>query len=203
MIIDKTLNVRKRDAKGKGPNGRLRGQDIIPGVFYTKSGDNILVQTPALPLEKLYESVGHTTVFNLEIEDGGKKDIHPVIIWQTQKHPYKNKFLHIDFYGVDLDKEIKVEVPVEFVGTPKGVKLGGVMETYREVVRLASKPLDMPKKITVDVSNMNIGDTINVGDLKLPDNVRPVFDQNFAVVSVMAKGKEEYGEEEGEQAATA
>lgn len=191
MNIEKTLNVQKRQENGKGPSGRLRSRDIIPGVFYTAKGENISVQTPALPLEKIYESVGHTTVFNLEIDDNGQKSTHPVLIWQVQRHPYKKAFTHIDFYGVDLNKEIKVEVPVEFVGTARGVKLGGMMETYRESLRLASKPLDMPKKITIDVSGMNINDTINVADVVLPENVHAVFDQNFAVVSVMTKSADD------------
>lgn len=201
MLIEKTLNVSKRKEKGKGPSGRLRAKDMIPGVFYTQTGQNIMVQAPALPLEKIYESVGNTTVFNLEIEDEGQKEVHPVIIWQVQRHPYKKEFLHIDYYGVDLEKDIKVDVPIEFVGTPKGVKLGGVLETYREMARLSSKPLDMPQKITVDVSGLNIGDTINIEDIKLPDNVKAVFDQNYAVVSVLAKGKESDEVEEGAESA--
>lgn len=203
MAIDKTLNVQKKEGRGKGPSGRLRARDMVPGIFYTTSGENIMVQAPALPLEKMYESVGHTTVFNLEIESDGKKDTHPVIIWQVQRHPYKKRFLHIDYYGVDLEREIKVEVPLEFTGTAKGTKLGGVLETYRESVRLGSKPLDMPQKLIVDVSNMNIGDTINVEDLKLPDNVRAVHDQNFAIVSVVTKSKDDGIEEEGAEPATA
>lgn len=199
MNIEKTLNVQKRQESGKGPSGRLRSRDIIPGVFYTAKGENISVQSQALPLEKLYESVGHTTVFNLEIDDNGQKSTHPALIWQAQRHPYKKVFTHIDFYGVDLNKEIKVEVPVEFVGTARGVKLGGVMETYRESLRLASKPLDMPKKITIDVTGMNINDTINVADVVLPANVHAVFDQNFAVVSVMTKSADDSAAE-GEEA---
>lgn len=203
MNIEKTLSVQKREGRGKGPSGRLRSKDLVPGVFYTASGENILVQAKALPLEKLYETVGHTTVFNLEIDNNGQKETHPVLIWQVQRHPYKKLFLHIDYYGVDLHKDVKVDVPVEFVGTSKGVKLGGILETYRESVRLQSKPLDMPKKITIDVSDMNIGDSINVADLKLPENVSAIYDQNFALVSVLAKGKDDdvAGAVEGEAVA--
>ena len=202
MSIEMTLNVQKREQHGKGTGARLRAQDIIPGVYYNASGENISVQAPNLPLEKLFEKVGHTTVFNLEIDDNGKKSTHPVLIWQLQRHPYKRRFTHVDFYGVDLEKEIKVEVPLEIVGTSKGVKLGGVLETYREEIRLAAKPLDMPKKITIDVTDMDINSTIMVADLKLPENVRAVFDQNFAVVSVLMAGKDDAGAEgEGEAAA--
>lgn len=201
MEIDKTLTVRKRDGRGKGASGRLRGQALVPGVFYTASGQNIMVQAPALPLEKMYETVGHTTVFNLEIDSDSGKETHPVLIWQVQRHPYKKQFLHIDYYGVDLHKEVKVEVPVEIVGTPKGVKLGGVLETYREAIRLASKPLDMPQKIVVDVTNLNIGDMINVSDLELPANVHAVYDHNYAVVGVLAKTEDTSEDQEGAGAA--
>ncbi len=203
MSIDKTLSVKKREDSGKGASGRLRAKDLVPGVFYTSSGQNIMVQAQTLPLEKIYESVGHTTVFNLEIEDENGKDTHPVLIWQVQRHPYKNYFLHIDYYGVDLDKEVKVEVPVEYTGIAPGVKLGGILETYRENVRLASKPLDMPKKVVVDVSGLNIGDTITVEDLKLPENVHAVYDQSYAVVSVLAKSKDDDIVEGEGEAATA
>lgn len=194
MNIEKTLSVLKREGSGKGPSGRLRSQDMIPGVFYTANGENISVQAPALPLEKLYGEMGRTSVFNLEIDDNGKKSVHPVLIWQVQYHPYKKSFTHIDYYGVDLNKPVTVEVPVEFVGVSRGVKLGGQLETYREVVRLSSKPLDMPKKITVDISNMDVNSTIMVADLQLPENVKAVYDQNFAMVSVLAKSKEEEAE---------
>lgn len=197
MEIEKTLHVRKREVRGKGPNGRLRAKDEVPGIFYTASGENIMVQAPALPLDKLYENVGHTTVFNLEIESENGTDTHPVLIWQAQRHPYKRRFLHIDYYGVDLEKEVKVEVPLEFVGTAKGAKLGGILEVYRETIRLASKPLAMPKHITIDVSDLDIGDTINVEDLKLPDGVHAIYDHNFAVVSVITPSKEENEIEEG------
>lgn len=195
MAIDKTLSVQKRIGKGKGANGRLRSQALVPGVYYTPKGENIVVQAPALPLEKIFENVGRTTVFNLEIQSPEGTETHPVLIWDVQRHPYKKQFLHIDYYGVDLDKEVKVDVPVEFVGTAKGVKLGGVLETYREYVHLGAKPMDMPKKITIDVSDMNIGDVIDIANLELPPNVRAAFDHNYAIVSVMAKSKE--AEEEG------
>lgn len=201
MEIKKTLTVQKKEGRGKGPSGRLRAQNFVPGVFYTASGENIMVQAPTLPLEKIYESVGHTGVFNLEIESQGNKDVHPVLIWQIQRHPYKKQFLHIDYYGVDLDKDVKVEVPIEFTGIAKGTKLGGILETYRENVRLSAKPLDMPQKITIDITELKIGDSINVADLKLPENVSAVYDKNFAIVSVLAKGKDDELEEGASEAA--
>jgi large subunit ribosomal protein L25 len=200
MSIEKTLCAQKREESGKGPSGRLRARDLVPGVFYTPGGENVSVQIPALPLGKMYAEMGYTTVFNLEIDDRGQKSVHPVLIWKVQWHPYKKAFRHIDFYGVDLDREVKVEVPLEFVGTARGVKLGGVLETYRETLRLASKPMDMPQKVTIDVTNMDINDAITVQDLQLPADVRAVSDRNFVIVSVLTKSKDETEDEGTEQA---
>ena len=127
----KTLSVQKRTAFGKGANRRLRVESLVPGVYYASDGTNVPVQMPALPLSKIYEQVGRTNVFNLEIDDNGTKTVHPVFVWDAQYHPVKGVFTHVDFFGVDLNKEIKVDVPLEFVGTSKGVKLGGTLETYR------------------------------------------------------------------------
>ena len=188
MSIEKTLSVQKRENCGKGPSGRLRSQDLIPGVFYTAQGENIIVQAPTLPLEKIYGEVGHTTVFNLEIDENGQKSTHPVLIWATQRDPITSRFTHIDFYGVDLDKPVKITVPVEFTGVARGTKVGGKLETYREQIQLMAKPLDMPAKVTIDISGMDVGTTIQIADVKLPEGVKAAYDNNYAIVSVLMPG---------------
>ncbi len=122
-----TLTVQKRAATGKGANRRLRAQGIIPAVFYTAKGNSTPVQVAEAPLKKIFETMGRTTVFNVEIEDGDKKEIHPALIWDIEYYPTKNRFQHVDFFGVDMDKEIKIRVPLVFTGTAKGAKLGGVI----------------------------------------------------------------------------
>ncbi len=197
MSIEKVLNVQKREGLKKGYNRRLRTKNMIPGVFYTAKGDNVAVEMPALPLDKMYSEMGKTTVFTLEIDDNGTKTTHPVMIWEAKRHPYKNEFVHIDFYGVDLEKAVKVQVGIEFTGTSKGVKMGGKLETYRERVFLVGKPQDLPKKIVIDVTDMGLNSSIRVADLELPEGVKASYDQNFAIVSVISKVKEE-GENEGD-----
>ncbi len=197
MSIEKILNAQKRDGLGKGYNRRLRVQNMVPGVFYSAKGENVAVQLPALPLEKMYAEMGRTTVFTLEIEENGTTSTHPVMIWEAKRHPYKNEFVHIDFYGVDLEKPVKVLVNIEFIGVSKGVKLGGKLETYRERVYVIGKPQDLPKKIVIDVTDMGLNASLRVADLDLPEGVTASYDQNFAIVSVISKVKEEA---EGENA---
>lgn len=187
----KTLSVQKRSAFGKGANRRLRAAALVPGVYYTADGQNIPVQMPELPLVKMYEKVGRTNVFQLELEDeNGAKTLHPVFVWDAQYSPVKSTFTHVDFLGVDLDKEIQVKVQVEYAGTPKGVKVGGKMETYRDEVILAAKPADMPRKLVLDVTGMEIGQTIRVSTMPLPEGVRPVYKSDYTMVSVFMEGAE-------------
>lgn len=187
----KTLSVKKRTGFGKGANRRLRAEALVPGVYYTADGQNIPVQMPELPLVKLYEQVGRTNVFQLELEDeNGAKTLHPVFVWDAQYSPVKSTFTHVDFLGVDLDKEIQIKVQVEYAGTPKGCKVGGSMETYRDEVVLSAKPADMPRKLVLDISGMEIGQTIRVSNMPLPEGVRPVFKSDFTMVSVFMEGAE-------------
>lgn len=191
----KTLSVQKRDALGKGPNRRLREEALVPAVYYAPDGKNINVQVALNPLNKIYEQVGRTNVFNLEIDDNGTKTTHPVFVWDAQYHPVKNTFTHIDFYGVDLNKEIKVKVRLRFVGTSKGVKAGGRMEVYREEVMLVAKPQDMPRIVDVDITDFDLGTNLRASDLKLPEGVRVEFKSDYSILTVMFKDKAKDGEE--------
>ena len=187
----KTLSVKKRTGFGKGANRRLRAEALVPGVYYTADGQNIPVQMPELPLVKMYEQVGRTNVFQLELEDeNGAKTLHPVFVWDAQYSPVKSTFTHVDFLGVDLDKEIQIKVQVEYAGTPKGCKVGGSMETYRDEVVLAAKPADMPRKLVLDISGMEIGQTIRVSNMPLPEGVRPVYKSDYTMGSVFMEGAE-------------
>lgn len=187
MSDRKSLTVQKRTATGKGPNRRLREQQLVPGVYYGAQGENIAIQIPALPLSKLFGEVGRTTVFDLEIEENGKKSVKPSLVWQVQFHPYKKAFTHIDFYGVDLDKDVKLIVPIEFTGVARGTKLGGKLETYREKVSLKGKPLSIPSKIVLDVTSLDLGKSITVKDLGLPEGVSPVTEGHAVIVSVISR----------------
>ncbi len=198
-----TLTVQKRAATGKGANRRLRAQGIIPAVFYTAKGNSTPVQVAEAPLKKIFETMGRTTVFNVEIEDGDKKEIHPALIWDIEYYPTKNRFQHVDFFGVDMDKEIKIRVPLVFTGTAKGAKLGGVIETFMESVDVIGKPLDLPSKLTVDVSPLGLAEILRVSDLVMPEGVRPATEGSQTILHVMDKSAVADDEEGGEQRAEA
>ena len=190
-----TITVQKRASTGKGSNRRLRAKGIIPAVFYTTKGENIPVQVEEAPLVKLFAAMGRTTVFNVEIEDGAQKEVHPALIWDIEYYPTKNRFQHVDFFGLDLNKEIKIRVPLVFSGTAKGAKLGGVLETFMEFVDLIGKPLDIPSKLPVDLTPLGLGDTMRVANLAMPEGVRPATEASQAIVFMKDKSSGETTEE--------
>ena len=195
MSTELKIVAQVREQLGKNANRRLRASDQIPAIFYVAGGVSIPVTVNEAALNKLYASAGRTSVFTLEIDDKGKKSAHPCLIWDVEYYPTKNRFQHVDFYGVDMNKELKIRVPLEFVGTAKGTKLGGRLEVYREQIFTLSKPSSLPKKITVDISNLDVGQSLRVQDLTMPDGVRASFDTNFAILTVAIPGA---AKEEGE-----
>ena len=184
-----TLSVEKRTTKGKGASRRLRAQGLVPAIFYTSGGENIHIQVPELPLSKIFQSKGRTALFNVEITDGEQKSTHPALIWDTEFYPTKNRFMHVDFFGVDLEKEIKIRVPVEYTGTAKGAKLGGTMHIFVESMDVICKPLALPSKITINVSDLDVNQAIKVGDLPLGEGVRSGLEASKTMVSVVLASK--------------
>lgn len=183
----KSITIQKRNATGKGVNRRLRAAGIIPAVFYTAGGASTAVQVSEAQVVKLFESVGRTTIFNVELEDNGKKEVLPAIIWDIDYYPTKNRFQHIDFLGVNVEKDLKIRVPLEFAGTAKGTKLGGVLETFTEFVDVVGKPLSLPSKIAVDLTPLGLGQAVRVADLQLPEGVRAATELSKIIALVKDK----------------
>jgi large subunit ribosomal protein L25 len=194
------LNVQERAELGKGPNRRLRATGMVPGIYYDAKGANIPVKVEMVPLQKAYAAVGNAQVFELVLERGGKTETMPALLWRVRNEPVKGVPEHVDFFGVDLTKEIKVAVHFELTGTSKGVKLGGVLEQYRDSIEVICKPMDIPESIVIDITDLDVMDSVHIEDVAFPEGVTPVFDENYAVLSVTAMQEEAEGEE-GEAAA--
>lgn len=191
-----TLQVRPRAEKGKGSCRRIRTQNLVPGIYYNQQGQNIPVQVEMLPLTKLYGKLGSSRVFHLQMDQEGKSESLPSLIWKVQYDPIKSLPIHVDFYGVDLERDIKVDVRVVVEGKAKGLVLGGVLEIFRDTMEVVCKPLDVPGKVVIDVTDLDIGVNLHVADVKLPAGVRAVFEDNYAVVGVVAQEAEEAPAEE-------
>lgn len=192
------LNVEERTKTGKGHNRRLRVAGMVPGIYYDAKGTNIPVKVELNPLLKTYRKVGSAQVFELVLEKDGKSETMPALLWRVRNEPVSGLPEHVDFFGVDVTQELKIAVHYEIVGKSKGVKLGGNMELYRETVEVVCKPMDIPESIVLDITEMDILDSIHIEDIVFPAGVTPVFDENYAVLAITAKeGADEEVDEDG------
>jgi large subunit ribosomal protein L25 len=135
-------------------------------------------------------------MLELVIDVDGKVEKRNALFKKLVSHPVKRRYDHVDFIGIDLDKEVQVTVPIETTGRAKGVVLGGKLETLQERVMVRCLPTIIPDSIVVDVTELNIGDKVFVDQLVLPEGVKAVFDRNYAVVTIQTGRGAKAGEEE-------
>jgi large subunit ribosomal protein L25 len=196
------LKTTQRNTLGKGSARVLRRHGFIPAVLYGPSRESVSLTISLLDLDKVYKASGtERVILNLIIENGGTRKV-TAVVKEVQASPVTGEYLHIDFYEISLNEEIAVNVPVEVIGRSKGVERGGFLQLVRHELEVSCLPTDMPDKIEIDVTSLDIGDSIHIEDLDLGDKVRLVADTGLTVAAVVAPivEEEEVPEEELEEA---
>ena len=185
------LAVERRDAIGRAAVRKLKARGVVPAVVYGGK------EKPE-PLQVLRRDVtvmlSHASGENIlvELEIAGENATRTALVQEVQHSPVGGDVLHIDFHAVSMDEKIEADVPLEPVGTANGVKnFGGLLEQSLRALTVSYLPRDLPDKITVDVSNLNIGDSIHVRDIKLPNGVAAKVQPELTVFSVLAPIVEE------------
>ena len=157
-----TLAVEKREGRGKGDARKLRASGRIPANIYGHGIDSIAVAADAHEFDALTSRISGNTLVELQL--GGKS--RPVLIREVQRHPYKPLVLHIDFFAIRMDEKIWVSVPVHVTGTASGVKnSGGVLQQALHEVEIECLPSEIPEAFEIDVTALEIGDSLHVSDL--------------------------------------
>jgi large subunit ribosomal protein L25 len=195
-VTDLAVQVRKEQKKG--PARRLRQKGFVPAIFYGRSAENILLAVKNDELIKLHKDKKDHAFIKLIIDDGGNKKIEKLsLIKELQVQPLTGKFYHADFYEVDIKRKLTVDVSLRFVGKAIGVENGGELQHIRREVKVYCLPLNLPDHIDVDVTNLDIGDSIKIRDLKVAEEItildRP--DAAVAAVAVVKVAKEPVKEE--------
>jgi large subunit ribosomal protein L25 len=188
MIKDLTVNASAREGVGKGPTRRLRAQGMIPAAVYGEGGDAVAVAVNAKDIATILRSgSGHNTIFKLALADA-KGEPANVIIKDYQVDPVKGRLLHADLLRLSMTTLTRVNVSVETVGEPPGVKSeGGILELQLREIEVECLPGDIPEKLTVDVSNLQIGDHVTVAELVYDrDKVKVLADEHQIVAGVLA-----------------
>jgi large subunit ribosomal protein L25 len=168
-----TLNVTAREKFGSRASRRLRREGFVPGVVYSQGGDAKPFQVPERELRTLLGE-GHSL---LDLKLDGSETV-PVVIKEEQRHPLRGEVVHLDCLEVRLDERIESEVAVELEGTDQapGVKEGGVLEHVTREITVEALPTEIPDQITVDVSEMVIGDTISLDSVPAPPGAKFMAD---------------------------
>jgi large subunit ribosomal protein L25 len=183
------LSVQPRTTTGKGFNRRSRVLGIIPGVVYGQGLTAKSVSIAPIEIKKLEKAIGHNVFITMKTED---KDLNgkTVLVRDYQTHPLKHNLIHADFITVDLEKPIVVEVEVELVGKPIGLAKQGVLTSGRREISIRCLPKDIPEKITVDVSGLDLLESLHIADVKMPAGLKAVYTTNFTIASVTATREE-------------
>ncbi len=194
------LKVNKRKSVGNGPARALRREKKTPAVLYGPQIESILLAVNNVDLENaIKKSKGGQVFINLMIQNG-KAVNHYAMIKELQTHPVSGDFLHVDFYEIALERKIKVGVPVVTKGKSKGVELGGVLQLVRRELEVSCLPAQIPEAIEIDITDLDIGDSVHVEEIHLEGDVEFEADVNFTVVTVLSPKVEEEEEEVEEEA---
>ncbi|MGE5197267.1 MAG: 50S ribosomal protein L25 [Deltaproteobacteria bacterium] len=187
------LDAQLREEIGKGKVKDLRGKGFIPAVLYGEGKTSLSLKVSHHELMGLIHHYRlENAIINLKIKDDKKAKPRSCLIKETQYDPVTGDILHVDFNEISLTKTIKVNVPIVPKGEPAGVKQeGGSLERVLWEIEVECLPVDIPKEIEIDVSNLKMGDSIHVKDLAIPANVKVLSNPEAIVVQVVAPIKEE------------
>jgi large subunit ribosomal protein L25 len=198
------LEVAERDRKGTRESRRLRKQGLIPGVLYGRSKPHA-ISIPERELRRvLTGDSGLHAILDVVLE--GQKSTHPSILKEFQQDPVKGRLIHIDLQEVRLDQPITATVTVALVGgeDAPGIREGGVLSQVNREVNVEALPMEIPEHLELDVSNVQIGDTLRVADLRVPEGVKLLDDPEETVLAtVTMPTRVVEPEEEVEEAAEA
>ena len=193
------LKVELRENTGKEVNKKFRREGIVPGVLYSPHDkENLILKVKTDELSKLLSAKSHGLI-DLEVNDGKKKVSRLAVIKDLQYNSLKRQIVHVDFYGVTLKEKLTLEVDIELIGEPIGVEEGGILQVELRKVEIECLPSQVPGSLKADLSNLDVGDHITIGDMEIPEGVEVLTDPDKIVAAVVIPAKiEEVVEEEEE-----
>ena len=185
------LKAQQRDGIGRSAVRKLKARGVVPAIVY---GGKDKPQALQVSLRDVNAMLSHASGENIlvELEIDGEKSNRMAMVQEIQHSPLGGDILHVDFHAVSMDETVHADVPLEAIGVPNGVKnFGGLLEQSLRTLAIECLPGDLPDKVTVDVSALNIGDAIHVRDIPLPSGVTAKAQADLTAFSVLAPAVEE------------
>ena len=198
MIIVE-MNAVKREELGKQANNKIRKDGLVPAVVYGRNKKNINISINGKELKKVLSGTEarENTIISISIE--GTDEKRKVLLKEAHLDTLTSAPLHFDFYEITDGEKLKLVCPLNFIGKPEGVKNGGVIQTLSNQVSIECVPEKIPNDITVDISDLEIGDALFVEDLPAEDGVTILSNPKSTTISILAPRlmTEETTDEEG------
>ncbi len=178
------LEVGEREERGSAAARRLRKQGLIPGVLYGRGKPPHAISIPERQLRRALTG-GHGLHAILDVVLEGQKTTHPSVLKDYQADPLNGRVAHVDLHEVRLDQPIQAQVVIELVGEAPGAKEGGVLSQVSREINVEALPMEIPERIEVDVSGLNIGDTLRLADVSAQDGVTFLDDPEETVLATV------------------
>ena len=178
------LKAESRVPQGKGAARKTRAAGKVPAVIYRGGETPVAITIDSHELTHIFQKSGNP---NLVLDIAVGEDHHMAIVKDSQKHPISRNLLHVDFYKVDPELEVVVEVPVKPLGTAAGFQLGGMLITNRYTVTIRCRPADIPALLEVDITDMQIGDVVCVSEITVPEGCTAVFKHDYNLLSLVGR----------------
>ncbi len=175
-----SIKAKAREAHKRSVKTELRKTGYVPAIVYGFKTEATPIAVNEKELEKTIRTEGRNAILSLDV-DGKKVN---AVLKEVQKEPLKGKLIHLDFLAVSMRQELEVEVPVVATGTSVGVKEGGVLQQPNRELKLTVKPSDIPENIEVDITELAIGDTLTVGDIRDKVDFTIVDEDDVVLVTV-------------------
>ena len=192
------LTATKRTSAGNSPSRALRREGNIPAVLYGPGSESVSLSISSLDLERaLKKASASQIIFNMTVQNA-QTGSRTAMIKEMQIHPMSRKFLHVDFYEISKDRKITVNVPVVVKGKSKGIEEGGMLQIIEREIEVLCLPFEVPESIQIDITDLEIGDSIHVKDLKIAGNVEIPADTNYTILTILSTKSDE--KEPGEEA---
>jgi large subunit ribosomal protein L25 len=179
-----SFSANARDSKGKGAARSLRSQGQVPAVIYGHGRQPQPLALNARDLDKLLSHIqAESTVIEVTVDGHTAK----TLIREIQRHPIKRQILHVDFQALVAGEKVTVSIPIVLLGVPEGVRLeGGVLDQTLREIEIEVDPSNIPDHVEYDITNMVIGDSVHISDLKVPEGVEVIDDPETSVAVLAA-----------------
>lgn len=177
----KIINAHLRTETGKSVAKRLRSEGRIPAVMYDNTGKTSLLDIDEADFTKLFQKITESTLIEVNVE-GGKKIV--AFVKDVQYNIISNKLTHVDLYEIETGKIIRTKIRVRLSGSPEGVRSGGVLEAGIPEIEVECLPKDLPERIVVDVSGLQLNHSIHVKDVKVADGVKVLTDPHQTLATL-------------------